>query len=114
MPFRSMNTLESWLEEFRQLGYPIAGTIRVIQQDGDEGANTGLVAVNLAHASTVTYIQPDPDGSPEWLVTMEPRESAVTLDSESVMGLATELSVVSALCAFLQAKSRAFVGQDAV
>ena len=61
-----------------------------------------------------TYIQPDADGSLEWVVTMEPREDAVTLDAESVMGLAAELSVVSALCAFLQTKSEAFVGEDAV
>jgi hypothetical protein len=34
------------------------------------------------------------------------------MDAASILTLAGELSVVSALCAFLQAKSRAFVGQE--
>jgi hypothetical protein len=112
MPFRSMSTLESWLDEFRGMGYPIAGSVKVIPQDGGEGADTGLVAVELVHASTVTYIQPDLDGSAEWVVTMEPRETAVTLSVDSLRGLSAELLVVSELCAFLQMKSHAFVGQD--
>jgi hypothetical protein len=114
MPFRSLSTLESWLEEFAELGYPSAGTLKVIQQDGLDGANTGLVAIELVHASTVTYIQPEADGSLEWVVTMEPRDDAVTLDADSLRALAAELTVVAELCSFLQAKSRAFVGQDAI
>ena len=43
---------------------------------------------------------------------MEPRDEAVTMDAAAVLNLAAELSVVSALCAFLQAKSLAFVGVD--
>ena len=114
MPFRSLSTLESWLEEFRALGYPSPGVLKVIQQDGLDGANTGLVAIELVHASTVTYIQPEVDGSLEWVVTMESREDDVTLDAPSLRALAQELTVVAELCAFLQTKSRAFVGQDAV
>ena len=34
MPFRSMTTLQSWLDEFQELGYPIAGSAKVIPQDG--------------------------------------------------------------------------------
>jgi hypothetical protein len=45
---------------------------------------------------------------------MEPRDDAVTLDADSLRALAAELTVVAELCSFLQAKSRAFVGQDAV
>jgi hypothetical protein len=35
------------------------------------------------------------------------------LDSVGLMSLASELSVLSALCAFLQAKSAGFTGPDA-
>jgi hypothetical protein len=28
------------------------------------------IAIELVHASTVTYIQPEPDGSLEWVVTV--------------------------------------------
>lgn len=113
MPFRSRHTLEQWLEEFRALGYPIAGALKVMQQDGDDGANTGLVGVELANAATVTYVQPEAPYSLRWVVTMEPRDEAVVLDSAGVMSLAAELSMVSALCAFLQAKSAALSTPDA-
>ena len=113
MPFRSMSTLEAWLEEFRSLNHALDGSIRVMGQDGDDGANTGLVGVTLTHGVAVTYIQPESTHSPRWLVTFEARDTAVELDSESVLQLAAELTTVAALCAFLEARSAAFVGQDA-
>ena len=113
MPFRSRETLEAWVEEFRSLGYPFPGTFKVMQQDGDDGANTGLVGVQLAHASTVIYVQPEGPYALKWVATMEARDEPVMLDSVGLMNLAAELSVVSALCAFLQAKSAVFQGADA-
>jgi hypothetical protein len=112
MPFRSMSTIQSWLDEFAQLGYRFGGDLKVIQQDGADGADTGLVAVRLVNASTVITIEPEVREGPVWLVNMEPRESTVTMDAPSVLNLAAELAVVSALCAFLQEKSLAFVGVD--
>jgi hypothetical protein len=105
MPFRSRRTLEAWLEEFSQLGYPIAGSLRVMDQDSADGEDTGLVGVSLRYAATVTYLQPDAPYSTRWVVTMEPRETPVVLDSAGLLNLSTELATVSALCAFLQAKS---------
>ncbi len=112
MPFRSQHTLENWIEEFRALGYPIAGSLKVMQQDGDGGAHTGLVGVRLANAATVTYVQPETPSSTRWVATMEARDEPVVLDSVGLMSLAGELSVISALCAFLQAKSAAFTESD--
>ena len=112
MPFRNMKTLESWLDEFRSLGYPIDGNVKVMPQDGDDGANTGLVGVALVNAATVTYIQPESSESTRWVVTFEAREAEAELDSAAVLKLAAELMMVSALCAFLQSKSAAYVGQD--
>ena len=112
MPFRSLSTLESWLDEFRSLGYPLDGSVKVMGQDGDDGANTGLVGVTLAHATAVTYIQPDSTNPARWLVTFEARDTAIDLDAQSVLRLAAELATVAALCAFLEEKSAAFVGQD--
>lgn len=111
MPFRSQATLERWLEEFRAFAYPFDGTIKVMQQDGDDG-DTGLVGVRLANASTVTYVQPEAPYSMRWVVTMESREDAVVLDSAGLLKLASELTVVSALCAFLQVKSSALREQE--
>ena len=105
MAFRSREVLEAWVEEFLALGYPLAGTLRVMDQDGGDGADTGLVGVHLAHASTITYLQPETPTSHRWVVALDPREETVVLDSPGLLHLATELSTVSALCAFLQAKS---------
>jgi hypothetical protein len=88
MPFRSMSTLQSWLEEFQSLGYP--------------------VVFQLANAPTLAYLQPDMSAL-EWLVTMEAREAPSTMNPATVMNLAFELSVLSALGAFLQTKSRDFM-----
>ncbi|MCW3493208.1 hypothetical protein [Microbacterium sp. SSM24] len=114
MPFRSLETLEEWLAEFRTLGYPIAGSLKVMQQDADPGADTGLVGVRLANAATVTYLQPEAPYSPRWVVTMESREEPVVLDSGGLMNLAGELAMISALCAFLQAKSAGYLERDSV
>jgi hypothetical protein len=108
MPFRSRATLEQWLAEFAELGYPRVGTLRVIEQDGDAGANTGLIALDLDNAATSVFLQPIVQGSPSWVVTFESREDAIVLDPAQVSGLAAELSIVSALCAFLQAKASSF------
>lgn len=113
MPFRSKETLEEWLGEFRSLGYTIAGSVKVMQQDGEDGANTGLVGMQLANASTSIYVHPDAPYSPRWVVTTEPRDESISLDAAAVMELSNELQVLSALCTFLQAKSASFVGTDA-
>ncbi|WP_314506857.1 hypothetical protein [uncultured Microbacterium sp.] len=112
MPFRNLDTLESWLQEFRALGYPIAGSVRVIPQDGDGGANTGLVTVRLANASTPTSIQPSDEDPTRWVATMEPRDASVILDAPRLLELSGELAMISALCGFLQAKSQAYTSAD--
>ncbi|MFH8251961.1 hypothetical protein ACH3VR_16470 [Microbacterium sp. B2969] len=112
MPFRSQRTLEAWLEEFRAEGHAVPGALKVIVQDGEAGANTGLVAVELANASTVTYIQPVAPFAVSWVVTMEPREDALVLDAEGVLQLGNELAMVADLCRFLEQKSAEFIGTD--
>ncbi|MFS0733926.1 hypothetical protein ABC304_03340 [Microbacterium sp. 1P10UB] len=112
MPFRSRSTISGWLEEFRALGHETSATLSVMQQDGDDGANTGLVGVQLAYAPTIVYIQPEPAPSTTWNVTLEPREQTAVLGAEEIAELAAELAVVAKLCAFLEAKSAAFVGTD--
>jgi hypothetical protein len=113
MPFRNSVTLETWLEEFRSKGSLIDGSVKVMDQDGDDGADTGLVGVTLAYSSSVAYIQPETTKSTRWLVTFEARDTQVDLDAATVLKLAAELTTVSALCAFLEEKSRAYVGRDA-
>ncbi|MFE5409507.1 hypothetical protein [Microbacterium sp. NPDC056569] len=112
MAFRSRSTLQSWLDEFALLGYEFGGDARVLQQDGAEGADTGLVVVELADAATVITIQPETRNAVRWMVTVEAREAAVTVTAPALLNLAAALSVVAALCAFLQAKSLAYAGVD--
>ncbi|WP_308798231.1 hypothetical protein [Agromyces silvae] len=112
MPFLSFRTLEGWLREFEGLGYPHGASLKVVHQDGANGADTGLVSVSLTGASTDTYIQPETVGSRKWFVTFEPRDASLMLDPAGVLHLSSELATVSALCAFLQAKSADFSGDD--
>jgi len=81
-------------------------------QDGDGGADTGLVTFQLDHASTVVFIQPATQDASGWVATMEPREEAVVLDAPGLLELSAELAAVSELCAFLEAKSQAYQGTD--
>lgn len=111
MPFRSMSTLQSWLDEFEQLGYPTAGSAKVIPQDGDDGADTGLVVFQLANAPTLAYLQPEMSAL-EWHVTMEAREAPATMNPATLLSLAYELTIVAALGSFLQTKSRAYMLQQ--
>ena len=111
MPFRNLETLESWLDEFRELGYPLAGALKVIVQDGAGGADTGLVGFRLANAATFVSIEPAADADAvSWVATMEPRETEEVLDSAGLLSLSGELATLSALCTFLQAKSQSYLG----
>lgn len=112
MPFRNKATLETWLAEFLDMGYPVAGTIKILDQDGERGADTGLVSVHLRNASTAVYMQPETPAGHRWVVTLEPRDTSIELDAVGLLQLAEELHVVSALCAFLQSKSRSFTVSD--
>ncbi len=113
MPFRSRATLQAWIEEFEELGYTVPGAVYVAAQDGDEGANTGLVRVRMRNASTETYIQPEVQGAVRWVATFERREEELALTAAQAHELAQELSLISALCAFLQAKSAAITAASA-
>ncbi|GAA1664803.1 hypothetical protein [Microbacterium lacus] len=108
MPFRTLSTLQSWLDEFATLGYPLNGSAKVVPQDDFEGEDTGLVVFQLMNAPTHAYLAPEP-GSHEWRVTMEAREVPATMTAADVLKLSYELSVVAALGTFLQAKSYAFL-----
>lgn len=102
MIFRSRETLQEWLDEFQNLDHSSDGTLRVIEQDGADGADTGLVALRLAGGLSA-YLQPD--GAGEWVVTFDVGDEAFELDAATVSQLSSELATVSALCGFLQTKS---------
>lgn len=105
MTFRNLALLETWVAEFNTLGYHGVKDVRVVPQDGEDGADTGLVAAGLESVSTVLYIQPVSIGAAEWCVTFEPREKAASMSAATVFAMSTELATISALCAFLQGKA---------
>jgi len=112
MPFRTLATLQSWVDEFDEHNPAHVNSIRVIPQDSSEGADTGLVAVRIPDSPTEIYLEPpSPETGPEWTITFEPREQPVTLGSHAVERMAEQVAVIAALCGFLQAKSDAFLAQ---
>lgn len=105
MPFHSIAILQAWVDEFVRLGHPVGGGIRVIPQDGAEGADTGLVAMRITNSPTEIYIQPPDAGEVEWTIMFEAREEPVRLRSSQLQEMAGEIATLATLCAFLQAKS---------
>ncbi|EZP28365.1 hypothetical protein [Microbacterium oleivorans] len=113
MPFHSKEMLEQWLEEFAGLGYSISDRVKVVPQDGADGLDTGLIALNLLDSMTLTYIQPEPLGSIHWGITFEARELDLKMNAGRTLELSGELAMVSILCTFLQTKSLAEVEAEA-
>lgn len=108
MNFRSKQTLENWVEEFRD-AREAGDLIRVIIQDGSDGADTGLVIVPVKNSNVSIFMQPEAIGDARWQVTVEPTEDALQLNSHQLHMLASELAVAAELCAYLEARS---VGHD--
>ncbi|TPW74276.1 hypothetical protein [Schumannella soli] len=113
MPFRTKPMLEAWIDEFSGLGYPAHELIRVLDQDGSDGSDTGLITVGLNDASTVVYLSPVAPGEARWLITFEGREETFALTPAETSRLSAELAMVSTLCAFLEAKSTAYIESHA-
>jgi hypothetical protein len=108
MPFRSLEVLQSWVAEFELIHAPRNGAVRVIPQDGDDGADTGLVAMRILNSPAEIYLEPPRSAGEEWTVTFEPREEPVRLGADDVRRIANELTTLAGLCAFLQTKSDQF------
>jgi hypothetical protein len=102
--FRSKETLESWLSDFRQ-EREAGELIEVLVQDGSEGADTGLVVVPLKSSTISVYMEPVEVGGAQWRVTIDPAPDTTILSSHQLQGLAVELSVAAELCAYLEARS---------
>lgn len=104
----SRDALERWLAEFHQ-AREAGELIRVIVQDGEAGADTGLVIVPLKNATVSVFIEPVEVGDANWRITLEPQPEITVLSSHQLHALTAELAVAAELCSFLEAKS---VGHD--
>jgi hypothetical protein len=104
VPFRSRETLEAWLAEFRTTREG-GNLIEVIVQAGDDGADTGLVIVPLRNEKTEIYMQPTALDSDEWSITLGPREGYYSVTPLQLSALVAELAVAASLCQFLHDKS---------
>lgn len=109
MPYRDRATVESWVQEFNGAQRHLDTHVSVLEQIDATHPDTGLVVVSLRNASTVTYIQPVVRETPQWLVTFEARDHDLELDAAGMAQLAADVSLVAALCDFLQAKTDAAV-----
>lgn len=105
MPFLSRDELAAWLAEFARVEHPAPISVRVLEQDGSQGGDTGLVAARLS-AGVALYMQPKASGDGRWVVTIEARENASEADADEVTRLSAELATAAALCEFLEDKSR--------
>ena len=104
MPYRTKATLERWLEQFHQTREG-GMLINVAVQDGEGGADTGLVIVPLRDGIAEIYMEPTAIGSPEWAITISTVAGSTDLSPSQLQGLAAELAVAASLCQFLQDRS---------
>jgi hypothetical protein len=111
VPLRTSALIEGWLEEFRALGYSGAGHIRVVPLA--DGGEEGVLAAQLTFGPTRYYVAPAAPGAREWRITFEEREEPATMTASRVLALSVEFATLSALCAFLQARSDAMFAEMA-
>ncbi len=97
--------LEEWVQEFREQGHRIAGSLNVALQDGSDGADTGLVIVHLKNEYADIYMQPRAIGDPHWEATLTPRLRDLALTPYQLASVAAEFVVAGNLCTFLQYKA---------
>lgn len=111
MPFRSKDTLQTWLDEFAASGARGGGVAYVADQEAMDGMDSGLVIYPLTNATTSVYLAPMAVGAPDWRVTFEAQPDVTELSPEAVYDLCRELTSAADLCAFLQRKSIEHVAQ---
>jgi len=104
-PRRSRVQLQEWVQEFVDLGHPIASRIRVVEQEDADGRDTGLVVVELPHGGGSVSLEPRGYDDPLWQADLTGGDDDVMLSPYALAGLAAELVVAGNLCAFLQWKS---------
>lgn len=114
MPYRDHATVEAWVKEFFAACPEMSADVSVLEMDTESGNDSGLVAVSLRNASTLTYIQPVVErGVPRWLVTFESRSESFDLDAAGVTRLAEDLASIGRLCGYLQEKTDEAVARRA-
>ena len=106
--YHTLPTLQGWIDEFTDLHAPFVSEVVVLIQDGEDGADTGLVEIRMVNASTVTTIEPEFVGSNRWVTVFDARDEPLRLDAKTVMWLSRELATVSELCSFLERKASAY------
>jgi hypothetical protein len=108
MPYRDQATVSAWVEGFLAANPDVRTEVSVLEKDFVAGPDSGLVAVSLHNASTVTYIQAAVrDGRPTWVVTFEARSDSFDLDAAGVERLAHDLLTIALICAHLQTETDA-------
>lgn len=106
--YHTLPTLQGWIDEFTDLHAPFVSEVVVLIQDGEDGADTGLVEIRMVNATTVTTIEPEFVGSNRWVTVFDARDEPLRLDAKTVMWLSRELATVSELCSFLERKASAY------
>lgn len=110
MPYRDRTTVESWVNEYVVSHSAASLGVAVLDKNFEAGPNSGLVVVTLRSADTITYLHPVMrSGRPLWVVTFEPRTTALDLDDADLRLLADDIAHLAELRSFLQEKTDAVV-----
>ncbi|WP_207454322.1 hypothetical protein [Desertivibrio insolitus] len=107
MALFSLETIDSWLADFRALGHRVPGVIRTLERDLDaEGEqDAGLVLIKFELATTDTFLERPAHDQPGWRVHFAPRDEELVMSSVEVQNLAEEFHMVSRVASYLEART---------
>ena len=107
MALFSSETIQQWLDEFLARGHRLPRQIRLVERDLDtEGQeDAGLVVLELGVATTGTFLERPAHDKPDWKIHFLEREVEITATPAQVDLIASELSMISQLAAYLEART---------
>lgn len=102
MPTVTLEQIDDWIADFRRAEHPDAPSPQRSDDDFDGTTiDTALVFIEWGPATTQAYLRREIGVSPDWSITLLPRDEATTLDSDEALELAGQVARLARLGAFL-------------
>ncbi len=107
MALFSADTINEWLDDFRELGHRIPMGIRTLERDleVDGGLDSGLVLIEFQFTSAEAYLERPSHEQPQWCLHIGARDEELRMFTADVFNLTDELQTVARLSAYLEART---------
>lgn len=106
MALFSADTINEWLDDFRELGHRIPMGIRTLERDLDaRDLDAGLVLIEFQFTSAEAYLERPSHERPQWCLHIGARDEELRMFTVEVFNLTDELQIVARLSAYLEART---------